>query len=206
MLDKGKKTIYFIGFDEVGRGALAGPVVVGCVAISPGGLRALMKKANALALPLRDSKQLTPAQREAWCGLLRAQADAVCTVKSAPASVVDRINISVAANRAAGRVFDNVVSRLGGVARTVWLDGGLYLYDKAHSVQIACTVAKADRDVPVVALASIVAKVARDARMAAYGVKYPLYGFETHKGYGTRAHYAALAAHGPSRLHRLTFL
>lgn len=197
---------YVIGLDEVGRGALAGPVVVGCVALQPSVLRSLLRKAQKIALPLRDSKQLTATQRQMWCDLLRTHASVFCVTKSVSAPVVDKINISASANRAAGRAFEDVVRRVGGATRTVWLDGGLYLYDRIRSTAVAQTIAKADRDVPVVALASIVAKVARDARMETYGLQYPQYGFGGHKGYGTKAHYAALGAYGPCPLHRLTFL
>jgi len=89
----------------------------------------------------------------------------------------------------------------------IFLDGGLYLRDKASSNELgAKTIIKGDEKIRAVALASIVAKVHRDRHMVRLSQKYPGYGFERHKGYGTRLHYRKIRAMGPSPAHRLTFL
>jgi ribonuclease HII len=87
-------------------------------------------------------------------------------------------------------------------ATHIYLDGLLH----APLEYSQKTVIHGDALIPIISLASVIAKVSRDALMAEMALDYPQYGFEQHKGYGTRAHYAALAAHGPSAIHRTSFL
>lgn len=208
-----KRNSIVIGIDEVGRGALAGPVFVAAVTL-PKELRIENRE-----LRIRDSKQLTPKAREAWFRYIK-KAKIPYTVRQVSPRVIDRINITKAANLAAERAFQRLTTRPtsrrrspGGRARysllttnhVVRLDGGLFL-GKRGKYPHARTIVKGDERIPAIALASIVAKVLRDRYMVRLARSYPEYGFDVHKGYGTRAHQKALRKHGPSKVHRLTFL
>ncbi|MEN9341867.1 MAG: ribonuclease [Candidatus Parcubacteria bacterium] len=196
-----------IGLDEVGRGALAGPVVVGCVAVPVARFSSLLSMAQTAGLFLRDSKKLTIHQRGAWYDFLRAQPFVLFRTAFVSAAIVDRINVSAAANRAALSAFRRVISCIdNGTSYDVYLDGGLFLGNTTKSRRFGKTIVRADVTVPVVSMASIVAKVVRDRRMDLYGRIFPEYGFSRHKGYGTASHYEALRHYKTSPLHRLTFL
>lgn len=190
--------MYRIGIDEVGRGPLAGPVVVAAVAL-PKNMR-LPKELGQL----RDSKKMTPALREAWAKWVKKTLPHA--VARSAAQTIDRRGISVCANTCALRCYSKLVGEVGQVKTQ--LDGGLFLGSKNEQLlnRKATTSPKADEDFPEVALASILAKVTRDRFMAKNHKKYPEYGFDAHVGYGTKAHYAALKKHGVTPLHRLTFL
>lgn len=199
-----------VGIDEVGRGPLAGPVTVAAVTAT----EAFWRSAAALPVPLRDSKRLSPRQREAWFRHVRTEA-VRGTVRYAlagvSAPVIDRVNVTRAANRAATRAFKRLVSsmeyKVSGV--NVILDGGLYLNkirDTKYKILNTNTVVRGDERFPAVALASIIAKVSRDRTMGRFHKRFPAYGFHIHKGYGTPRHLRALKKHGPSKIHRLTFI
>lgn len=211
-------TTWVIGIDEVGRGALAGPVTVAAVMLA---LDARGRVAHAPFRSLKDSKKLSAAQREFWVRELRAAAlgDAAApAVRFAIARVyprgIERINISAAANRAALKALAQLLKDHKIPAATkIYLDGGLFLKSKPHQEAFAetmklcvATVIKADERFPAVAAASIIAKAARDGFMTRLARQYPEYGFAVHKGYGTAAHRRAIKTHGPCPAHRLTFL
>ena len=207
-----------IGIDEVGRGCLAGPVTVSA-ALIPAGFK------EPAGLPeLRDSKLMTRLQREAWYdwvkneGLSRGIA---ITVSSVSPRTVDRINISMAANLAAWRSINKMFllqdgnSALPCVKAGIVLDGSLYLKSRTFQKRgdfpfgplHARTITGADRKFREVKLAAIVAKVTRDAYMRRMAERYPEYGFEAHKGYGTRLHLEAIRREGIIEgFHRKTFL
>jgi ribonuclease HII len=183
-----------VGIDEVGRGPLAGPVAVGAV---------VLKKPMALS-QVRDSKQLSPKQRDEWFDWVHAQKKAGVldfAVSFVSPRMIDKIGIVPSIQRAL-----NVSLRQLMIAperAEVFLDGGL---QAPLEWQNQKTIIKGDTQEVSIALASIVAKVLRDRRMIQYAHKYPEYGFEKHKGYGTKPHYTALKKHGVCPLHRLTFL
>jgi ribonuclease HII len=202
---------YVIGIDEVGRGALAGPVVVAAV-LAPsrrdGWLGGAVRKELGT---IRDSKKLTPAAREAWSVYLTHAAGIGVALARVYPRGIDRMNISRAANRAAMRAFMSICLQYGidPARMDAVLDGGLFLESRAvqeRRFPHARTRVKADETVPAVAAASIVAKITRDRFMERLARRWPSYGFEIHKGYGTAAHRAALARTGPCTAHRLTFL
>jgi ribonuclease HII len=198
---------YLIGIDEVGRGSLAGPVTVGAVAIS-----------NDLKLTtgnqqLKDSKKLTAKQREEWFRYIKNHPDIFYVIAHVYPSVIDRINITQAANLAATRALLKLLtcSKLPNYQITqlsVYLDGGLYI-DKTlletDNLQLR-TVVRGDEKYSCVKLASIIAKVTRDKYMTRKHRIFPQYCFNNHKGYGTRRHRQAIKKHGSSLVHRLTFL
>lgn len=188
-----------IGIDEVGRGPLAGPVVVAAVAV-PRGFR-LPKDLG----PLRDSKKLTKLARERWARWIRANLPHAISRSSA--ATIDARGIARCANACALRAYRKLADEVG--EAPVRLDGGLYLGSRAKQLADfprASTFPRADEDHAEVALASIIAKVTRDRILARYDREHPGYGFSEHAGYGTKAHYAALKKLGPSPVHRLTFL
>jgi ribonuclease HII len=198
---------WIVGIDEVGRGALAGPVTVAAVAL------AVDRHGRILApsfRTLKDSKKLTAAQRERLAKGLRRHPRVRFSVARVYPRGIERMNISAAANRAARKAFERL--RAGSrfpKGTVIYLDGGLFLGDKTtqkRNFRTAKTVIKGDERFPAVAAASIIAKVARDRFMAQLATKFPAYGFELHKGYGTAAHRRAIEAVGPCAMHRLTFL
>lgn len=197
---------WIVGIDEVGRGALAGPVVVAAAMIP------VDAKGRAVHAPfrvLKDSKKLSARQRKEW--LIYFKKD--LAIKFATARVyprgIEKFNISTAANKAALSAFDQLLTSNKLPNNTpIFLDGGLFLGSKLaqRSLKNAKTMPKADETVPAVAVASIVAKVERDRFMVKLAQKHPQYGFEVHKGYGTRFHLKAIKKNGPCEAHRLTFL
>ncbi len=193
---------YVIGIDEVGRGSLAGPVTVAAVRM-PSNTRFRDKKFGQL----RDSKKLSPKQRELWFGYFSDHPQIEYAVTRVYPRKIEKLNISKAANLAAFRAFKRLTTSclLPPNRFRVFLDGGLYLGRKGL-IPEARTVPKGDEKIHVIKIASIVAKVNRDRLMTRLGKKYPKYGFEIHKGYGTRMHLKAIRKYGPSEAHRLTFL
>lgn len=202
-----KRKSYVIGIDEVGRGPLAGPVTVSAVAVPVN-----FKLPLNFQFKLKDSKQLTENQREAWFGHIKKYPEIYRAVASVYPKVIDRINISRAANLAATRAFKKLVGNYlkTTVGSKVFLDGGLFLNVKVLSA-IGCkiipkTIVRADEKYNCVKLASIIAKVTRDKAMKRNHKKFPSYNFERHKGYGTKAHIAAIKKYGLSPIHRRSFV
>ena len=175
------------GVDEAGRGPLAGPVCAAAVLLPP-----------HLELPgLNDSKKLTDKKRRELYPLIKEQAIAY-GIGFASEEEIDEINILQATFLAMQRAID----QLEGKAEFALIDGNR---EKDFGIPVM-TVVKGDSRSASIAAASVLAKVARDDVMLAMAEEYPEYGFEIHKGYGTKAHYAALREYGASKIHRKTFL
>ncbi len=174
-----------VGVDEVGRGCWAGPVCVAAVA-QHDGLEGLVD----------DSKKLSAAQRHVIARLVKEQT-AVGIGWASPA-FIDKYGLTAALKYAAIRA----IIDLGPPVDEILLDGNSnYLGDKRVR-----TIVHGDAIEPVIAAASIVAKVARDNYMQVLGEsKFAGYGFESHVGYGTAVHRAALADMGPCIIHRMSF-
>ena len=178
-----------IGCDEVGRGALCGPVMVAAVWFDP-----LAFPPDLLAR-LDDSKRLDRAAREALTPLIRAQARVALAGGSR--ELIDRINVRAATLDAMRRA----VRRLG-LGGPVWVDGR----DAIPGLDQPCrAVIGGDRLVPQIAAASIVAKTLRDDLMRRLAVRHPAYAWERNAGYGTAAHLAGLSKSGRSPHHRVSF-
>lgn len=192
-----------IGIDEVGRGCLAGPVVVAAAFINKS-IR------NPRIGRLKDSKKLTKIQREAWFDYLIKNKHIDVAVAWVYPRQIEKRNISKAANLAAKRAHARLVRSLAAIPEAattrVFLDGGLFLGNKKDQPAHAKTVIKGDEKIRAVAIASIIAKVSRDRSMVRLAKKYPSYGFEFHKGYATRLHREAIAKFGILPMHRLTFM
>lgn len=175
------------GVDEAGRGPLAGPV---CAA-------AVILPAN-LELPgLADSKKLTDKRRRELFPMIKEKAIAY-GIGFASEQEIDEINILQATFLA----MERALAQLNVRPDLALIDGNR---EKDFGIPVK-TVVKGDSLSANIAAASILAKVSRDDVMMALAEKYPQYGFEIHKGYGTKAHYEALRANGASPVHRSTFL
>lgn len=190
---------YVIGCDEVGRGALAGPVAVGFAAVNT----------SALPIPagLRDSKMLSEPKREMLAPLAVAWAP-YSAVGLASALEVDELGIiaclGLAGKRALAELYRQGVDVTGSI---ILLDGSDNWLNKALATPLnVVTRIKADRDCGSVAAASVIAKVHRDQLMIAAHAEAPGYGWASNKGYGSAAHMSAIQALGPSSLHRKTWL
>lgn len=186
-----------VGLDEVGRGALAGPVAVGACALE-------ITDGRVAPLPegVRDSKRLSPTRRTALVDPILGTARAGAVGWAGPAEI-DEIGILEALTRAALRALDALPVR----ADAILLDGDVDVLTPALSagpgpapvVQLRVA---ADRDCAGVAAASILAKVARDAHMVELDALQPAYGWASNKGYGSAAHREAIDRLGPHLHHR----
>lgn len=205
-------SLRLVGFDEAGRGALAGPVTVACVSFdlsrlrpSTGGFRESILETYA---DLNDSKQVSERNRERLNHLIQEQAH--WGIGYASAVEIDHLGIVKACGTAAIRAYRCLGRGLGlGYRADLGLfDRGLTLGegDGAESIRSSIQLTKGDARSFHIAAASILAKVCRDAVMRDLDVRTELYGFARHKGYGTAAHFDAIQQHGPSRFHRRTFL
>ena len=199
------RAVCMVGIDEVGRGSLAGPVVVAAAALPAG-----FSLGRLTVLPrLKDSKQLSARQRDAWYDYILSRPEISFSIARIYPRGIERMNISGAANLAALRAFKRVLKAKNGERVEVFLDGGLFLGNgraKRENPYRAKTVIKGDEKIPAIAISSILAKVHRDRFMEKLGERHPSYGFGIHKGYGTKMHKAAIRKYGPSVVHRLTFL
>jgi ribonuclease HII len=197
-----KNTGWIIGVDEVGRGPLAGRIFVGAVLL-PKNPKKLLKKVNA-PKKLTDSKKLSEKQRNEWFSWVKEN-KIPFAISAVSSSVIDRINITRACNKAANNAVLKLINNYELKRVKVIADAGIFIKPSGTIVSFK-SFPKADETVPAVSLASIVAKVKRDAEMKRMKFKYPQYGFDRHKGYGTEKHIRAIKKYGPSPIHRLTFI
>lgn len=175
------------GVDEAGRGPLAGPVCAAAVILP-----------KNLQIPgLTDSKKLTDKKRRELFPIIKEQAVAY-GIGLASHEEIDEINILQATYLA----MERALAQLTVKADLALIDGNR---SKDFGLPVK-TVVKGDSLSANIAAASVLAKVTRDDLMLELAEKYPEYGFDVHKGYGTKAHYAALREHGASPIHRMTFL
>ena len=183
--EKGYKMV--CGVDEAGRGPLAGPVFAAAVILPP----------NVEIPGLNDSKKLTDKKRRELYPVIKEQAIAY-GIAFADHREIDEINILQATYLA----MERAITQLPVKPELALVDG-----NRAKDFGIPVeTVVHGDSLSASIAAASVLAKVARDDYMLRMAEEFPGYDFEIHKGYGTKAHYAALKEHGPCPIHRMTFL
>ena len=175
------------GVDEAGRGPLVGSVFAAAVILPP----------DYDLAGLADSKKLSEKKRDALAEEIRWQAVAWC-VASADVAEIAELNILHAAMLAMRRAVEGLVVP----PQKVWIDGNRVPEGLAVEAE---AVVKGDDKIAAISAASILAKTARDAEMYALAERYPQYGFEKHKGYGTAAHLAALKQYGALPEHRAGF-
>jgi len=174
-----------IGVDEVGRGAIAGPLTVGAVVLPD----------EPIIWGINDSKQLTPARREALAGRIAEVAIAIGIAHIEPASI-DAVGMATALRMAMAQA----IAECGIEPDAVLIDGNpVHVHPKER------TVVKGDASIACIAAASIVAKVTRDELMVAMDEEYPGYHLAECKGYGSAEHIEAIRAKGLSPIHRVSF-
>lgn len=187
-LAKQKGYKFVCGVDEAGRGPLAGPV---CAA-------AVILPEDCEIEGLNDSKKLTEKKREQLYPIIIEKAIAYC-VAFGSVEEIEEHNILNATYIAMNRAIDGLSQK----ADFALIDGNRV----PKGISVPCeTVVKGDAKSCSIAAASILAKVTRDRLLLEYAEKYPEYGFENHKGYGTAAHYDAIRQHGVLPIHRMSFL
>jgi len=186
---------FVVGVDEAGRGPLAGPVVVCACAFDQG----------VEVAGLDDSKKLSEEERDAAFALLKSTPGVHYAVAVVGPEVIDDINILQATLRG----MDDCVAQLKrrGVCSAVLVDGPFLPPACAAADDIALkeAIKGGDAKVRCIAAASVIAKCTRDALMRAEAARFPLYGFDVHKGYPVPAHRDALARHGPCAIHRMSY-
>jgi len=175
------------GIDEAGRGPLAGPVFAAAVILP----------ADVDIPGLDDSKKLSEKKRDELFDIITEKA-LYYGIASASEKEIDEVNILNAVYLAMNRAAD----KLGIEPELCLIDGNR---NNGITRNSECVV-KGDSKCACIAAASILAKVSRDRYMVEIAEKYPQYAFEKHKGYGTKLHYECIRAHGPSEIHRKTFL
>lgn len=186
---------YIFGIDEAGRGPLAGPVAVGICKVS--------EDFDFTIFPnLKDSKKLSEKKREEFfCKMQSLKKEGVLDfgVALVSSNTIDKSGIVFAIKSGIKGLLEKLSVSF---ENKVFLDGGLVVPEEFKHQE---TIIKGDELIPVISLASIVAKVTRDIYMKEKAKDFPEYGFEIHKGYGTKKHTDAIRKHGLSTLHRKSF-
>ena len=178
---------YICGVDEAGRGPLAGPV---CAA-------AIILPDNMIIDGVNDSKKLTEKKREMLFDVIKEKALAY-SIAFATVEEIEEMNILNATMLAMKRAVDGL---------EIKADYGMIDGNKLPPLDIPCEcIVKGDAKSMSIAAASILAKVSRDRLCYEYAEKYPEYGFDKHKGYGTKLHTEAILKYGPCEIHRMSFL
>ena len=185
--EESKGHFLIAGVDEVGRGPLAGPVCVACV----------MMPLDDIIEGIDDSKKLSEKKRNLLAEQIKEKA--ICyTIEMVDEETIDKINILEATKLAMKRSIENLA-----------IKPDVVLIDAISKLDVETPIRgiiKGDALSYSIGCASILAKVTRDNLMTELAKEYPVYGFEKHKGYGTKAHIEALKEHGPCVYHRLSFL
>ncbi len=215
---------FVVGIDEAGRGPLAGPVTAAAVTVRQFPISNFQfpnkfKIQKSKLKEIRDSKKLTAKQREAWYQILTKHPEIKWGIGIVSQKLIDKINIFEATKLAMKkaiialhrkcRIFNDrqIYDISGGsvndgVIDFLIIDGNFILENLLIKQK---SIIRADEKVFSCAAASIIAKVSRDRLMIKYAKKYPEYGFDRHKGYGTRRHMESLKISGPCKIHRKSF-
>ena len=210
---------YVIGTDEVGRGAFAGPVTVGAVIFSENFATSFMEQIN-------DSKVLSPKKRTELSPLIRAHSN--YSISTVSVGIINKVGITKATEIAFRKAIKSIMYKAEGIKYKKDLleigncppAGGLEIpkekfflladgfhikYIKGIGLKNQKAIIKGDKKSLSIAAASIIAKVHRDNLMIKLAGKYPEYGFDIHKGYGTKLHREKIKKHGLSKMHRTSF-
>lgn len=206
---KGCKVV--VGLDEVGRGPLAGPVCAAavCFALAKQTAAAKSKVRNSTLRirsgqelkifdGIRDSKKLTVKQRERWHQVLTNNPEIKWGIGLVSEKIIDKINILNATKLAMQRAIEALKIE----PDFLLLDGNFVLEELSVNQR---SIIRGDEKIVSCAAASIIAKVTRDRLMKKYHKKFSQYGFDRHKGYGTKKHFEEIQKHGPCKIHRLSF-
>jgi ribonuclease HII len=191
---------YIIGIDEAGRGPLAGPVVVGAFCVAVKDINYVLAELYGII----DSKKLTAKKRNQYVKKikeLQKQKLLSVGISGVSAKIIDTKGIVHAIKSALTGSLQKLQIEPHEVF--VYLDGGLFA---PPEYQYQETIIQGDSKIWQIGAASVVAKVARDQKMLDYAKKYPLYGFEHHKGYGTQKHRYAIKKYGTTEIHRVSWI
>ncbi len=180
------------GLDEAGRGPLAGPVVAACVSV-----KSDFNFDNKLLENIHDSKKLTEKKREELFNIIQNEFDDI-GIGSCDNQTIDKINILQASLLAMKKALGAIKNK----PNIILIDGKFGLPNYSGLQQ---PIVKGDEKIFSIMAASILAKVTRDRIMKQYHEQYPQYGFDKHKGYGTKIHMEALNTYGPCPIHRTSF-
>ncbi len=186
-----------VGIDEVGRGPLAGPIMIGAVLVPH-------TFDYSRFAGIKDSKKLSAKKRQEWfekINHLKKEGALNFFISSASADEIDSMGLSHCIKKIISTALKNLEA--DPLVTEVKLDGSLYA---PPEFQFQKTIIKGDETEPIISAASIVAKVTRDRLMDGYALEYPEYGFEKHKGYGTDFHMKAIKLSGVTPIHRKSFL
>ncbi|MFW5887528.1 MAG: ribonuclease HII [Bacteriovoracia bacterium] len=195
---------FVVGIDEVGRGPVAGPVTVCAVLMTESSYKDF--KENEICQKLRDSKKLSEKRREEWLDrIIVWQKEGMLdfAVFNLSAEAIDKFGITSAIQKCLNKCLEKLEVPVAHNLAQILLDGSLIAPDKFENQR---TIIGGDASEPIIALASIVAKVNRDRYMIEKSIEFPEYGLDRHKGYGTSAHMKAIEKYGLSNFHRRTFL
>ena len=199
ILEKYKKYDVIIGVDEVGRGPIAGPVTVAAFGLEKKYYNDVLEKLSGIT----DSKKISEKRRISYTNIikeLKGENKLKVFISSVSACDIDKNGISNAIQSAMNRSVKKIAHDPENTF--VYLDGSLYLDNNYHQE----TIIKGDSKNWLIGAASVIAKVTRDNQMINYAKKFPLYGFEKHKGYGTKGHYEKIKQHSVCELHRKTWI
>ena len=190
---------FVAGLDEAGRGPLAGPVVAATVIILD--YKKFLRHGSGQVKNINDSKKLLEKQREKIYEDLTKDKNIKWGVGIVSEKIIDKINILQATKLAMQKSFEKLSPDF------LLLDGNFTLQQVQgkNSIVRQKSIIKGDAKVLSIAAASIIAKVTRDRIMQKLHKKYPQYGFDRHKGYGTAAHFASIEKFGPCKIHRRSF-
>ncbi|HDQ16782.1 MAG TPA: ribonuclease HII [Candidatus Vogelbacteria bacterium] len=199
-----KSNKYLIGIDEAGRGPLAGPLVFSLVAVREGDYDNFLKEISSFNIPLRDSKKLSLKMRLKWRKFLyqqRKEKKIIFSYKSIRAQRIDNLGLIKSSKFCINCLLS--CSDFSPLESKILLDGGLkapveYIFQE--------TIIKGDEKEPLISLASIIAKTTRDIKLCHLAKKFPEYGFEKHKGYGTKEHRQRIEYYGLCPEHRRSFV
>lgn len=185
------KNFFIVGIDEAGRGPLAGPVCVGAVGAKIKNKREKLK----ILVGIKDSKKLSPRKREEWQKIIKKNFESHYVFIGH--DVIDKIGMGQALKLGV----EKVLKKFSRKPNIVLMDGSL----KAPKEYRQQTIIKGDEKVPLISAASVIAKTARDRKMLVLHKKFPRYGLDKHKGYGTKKHYKKISKYGLCEVHRKTF-
>lgn len=184
-----------IGIDEVGRGSWAGPLVVAAVCFPTS-----VKSKDFKGICIRDSKLLSPFQREQAASIIRKFA--LIQIEYVSHLQIDELGIQGALVLAINHLVSEISAKLPtDDGYKFWIDGRR-ICNLPYNHEF---IIKGDSIMPIISAASIVAKVDRDVHMTKIAHEYPVYGFDRHKGYGTAHHQTMLQTHGPCSIHRKSY-
>lgn len=193
---------YVVGLDEVGRGAFAGPVVVGAVVFNKD--TPYQQRTRSILAEINDSKLLKPLKRQRLTEEIKKNS-VQALVTSISIAIINKQGIGQATKMAFRKILRQLQQKLKGEKLFILIDGFHVKYIKGIGLKNQKAIIKGDRKSITIAAASIIAKVYRDGLMKTLGKKYPQYRLGKNKGYGTKQHQKALKKYGLTKVHRKSF-